>query len=67
MGGGYGCSLEYHPMTVRIWLDDAFVSSIGPVAPGVASEVSVLEMLAVSNDLVYVDDSAPRCSVWIVT
>ena len=65
-GGGYGGSTEYYPVTVRMWLDDAFVGGIGPAAPGVTPEAAVLEILAAGNDMVYVDDEAPRCPVWTV-
>ena len=49
-----------------MWLDDAFVGGIEPAAPGVTGQTAVLEMLAAGNDLVYVDDMAPRCPVWTV-
>ena len=65
-GGGYGGSPEYYPVTVRMWLDDAFVGGTGPAPPGITPGAAVLEMLAAGNDLVYVDDEAPRCPVWTV-
>ena len=65
-GGGYGGSPDYYPVTVRMWLDDAFVGGIEPAAPGATRQAAVLEMLAAGNDLVYVDDAAPRCPVWTV-
>lgn len=65
-GGGYGGSPEYYPVTVRMWLEDAFVGGIEPAAPGVTPEAAVLEMLAAGNDLIYVGDADPRCPVWTV-
>ena len=54
----------HYPVTVRMWLDDAFIGGVMPVAPGVTGEATVLELLAAGNDLVYVGDDAPRCPVW---
>ena len=65
-GGGLGGSPDYHPVTVRMWLNDSFIGGIEPAVPAPTPEASVLEMLAAGNDLIYVDDDAPRCPVWSV-
>lgn len=63
---GYGGSGEYYPVTVRMWLDDAFIGGIQPVGITTPHEGIILEMLAAGNDLIYVDEQSPRCAVWSV-
>ena len=65
-GGGYGGTPEYYPVTVRLWLNDSFVGGISPAITILPDEVGVLDLLAAGNDLILVDDDAPRCPVWSV-
>lgn len=65
-GGGYGGTPEYYPVTVRLWLDDSFVGGISPALTSLPGEAGVLDLLAAGNDLIFVDDDAPRCPVWSV-
>lgn len=65
-GGGLGGSSDYYPVTVRMWLNDSFVGGIAPTVLPLPADIGVLEHLAAGNDLIFVEDDAPRCPVWTV-